>query len=359
VVGRIVAVAGLVAMLVGGWLFARGEVPCEVLAVQPSCEVAVLPGPSEDTLPLVTIGGAEAFETDGQLRLTTIAVQDHLGLRDWLRARTSRTIDAVPRETIYPAGADAEEVAETNAVLMADSQLVATIAGLTASGYTLTGEGALVAGIQDDAVTDDLEAGDVIVGVDGEAVTDSRDVVDAVQASDPGATLEFAVESDGAPREVDVRLGRSDDDPPVPYVGVLLTTELDLPVEVSIDSGEIGGPSAGLLFALSIVELLGAEDLTDGRIVAGTGTVDRDGRVGPVGGIRQKVAGATTPASGGDPAAVFLVPRDNLAEARRAPVDRDILLVPVDTLDDAIDALGALRSGRDPQDAVVLAAGGW
>lgn len=355
--GRIVAVAAAVMVLVGGWSFMRGEIPCEVLAAQPTCEVAVLPGPSKNALPLVSVGDAEAFRPDGELRLTTIAVQDDLDLRSWLRARTSEIIDAVPRETIYPAGADADEVAETNALMMADSQLMATIAGLTASGYTLTGEGALVAGVQEDAVTDDLEPGDVIVGVDGETVLDSRDVVDAVQASDPGATLEFAVEKDGTPREVDIRLGRSDDDPPMPYVGVLLTTELELPVEVSIDAGDIGGPSAGLLFALSIVELLGPEDLTDGRIVAVTGTMDRDGRVGPVGGIRQKVSGATTPASGEDPAGVFLVPRENLAEARRAPVDRDILLVPVDTLDEALDALGALREGRDPQDAVVLAAG--
>lgn len=356
-VGRVVAMAGVVVMLVGGWLVARGEVPCEVLATQPTCEVAVIPGPSENALPLVTIGGVEVYQPDGQLRLTTIAVQDDLDLRSWLRARTSRTVDAVPRETIYPSGADADEVAETNALMMADSQLMATIAGLTASGYSLTGEGALVAGVQEDAVTDELEAGDVIVGVDGETVLDSRDVVDAVQASDPGATLAFEVEKDGTPRDVDIRLGRSGDDPPVPYVGVLLTTELDLPVEVGIDAGEIGGPSAGLLFALSIVELLGPEDLTDGRIIAGTGTMDRDGRVGPVGGIRQKVSGATTPSSGEDPAEVFLVPRGNLAEARRAAIDRDILLVPVDTLDDALDALGALRSGRDPQDAVVLAGG--
>jgi Lon-like protease len=357
-VGRVMAVAGAVVLLVGGWLFARGEVPCEVLAAQPACEVAVLPGPSEDTLPLVSIAGAEAFEPDGQLRMTTIAVQDDLDLRSWLRARTSGTVDAVPRDTIYPEGSDRDEVAEINALMMADSQLMATIAGLSASGYVLTGEGALVAGVTEDAVTDELETGDVIVRVDGEDVLDSRDVVDAVRASQPGATLQLAVENDGAPREVEVTLGRSEDEPAVPYVGVLLTTELDLPIDVTIDAGVIGGPSAGLLFALSIVELLGPEDLTDGRIIAGTGTVDRDGRVGSVGGIRQKVVGATTPSAEGEPAEVFLVPRSNLAEAGRAAVERDVLLVPVDTLDDALDALEALRIGGEPRDAVVLAAGG-
>lgn len=354
--GRVIAIAALALGLVGGWLLVRGDVPCEVLATQPVCEVAVLPGPSEDALGLVTIDGAEEFAPEGQLRLTTIAVQDDLDLRSWLRARTSGIVDAVPRETIYPSGADREQVAETNSLLMADSQLMATIAGLTASGYTLVGEGALVAGVADDAVTDALEAGDVIVGVDGEVVLDSRNVVDAVRASEPGAILRFDVDTDGATREVPVTLGRSGDDPPVPYVGVILTTELDLPVDVSIDAGVIGGPSAGLLFALSIVELLGPEDLTGGRIIAGTGTVDRDGQVGAVGGVRQKVSGATAPASGDEPAAVFLVPRGNLKEARRAAVDSDVLLVPVDTLGEALDALSELRSGRDPRDAVVLAA---
>lgn len=355
--GRVIAVAAVVMALVGGWLFARGEVACEVFATQPVCEVAVLPGPSEDTLPLVTIDGVESFESDGQLRLTTIAVQDELDLRTWLRARTSGTIDAVPRETIYPSGSDREQVAENNALMMADSQLMATVAGLTASGYTLTGEGALVAGIADDAVTDALKTGDVIVGVDGEVILDSRDVLDAVRASEPGTVLRFDVESGETTREVDVTLGRSDDQPPVPYVGVILTTELELPIDVTIDAGVIGGPSAGLVFALSIVELLGPEDLTDGRVIAGTGTVDRDGRVGAVGGVRQKVAGATAPSFGDDPAAVFLVPRANLAEARRAAVEREVLLVPVDTLGDALEALENLRSGRDPRDAVVLAAG--
>lgn len=355
--GRLVAVAAVLVLVAGGWLLARGDVPCDVWATQPACDVAVLPGPTENTVDLVDVDGVEAFDPSGQLRLTTIAVQDELTLGSWLRARLSGVIDAVPRETLFPAGEDRDQVAERNAAMMADSQLLATIAGLTASGYTLVGEGALVASVSDDAVTDALAPGDVIVEIDGEVVADSRDVVAAVQASTPGATVELTVETDGEARTVPIRLGTSELAPETPYIGVMLTTELDLPVDVSIDAGEIGGPSAGLLFALAIVELLGPEDLTDGRIVAGTGTVDRDGVVGPIGGVRQKVVGATS-GSASAPAAVFLVPRANLAEARRATVASDVLLVPVDTLADAVTALEDLRDGRDPLDAVVLAAGG-
>ncbi len=347
------AVVGL-----GALALASGEVPCEVIAAQPSCTVVMEPGPSENTLGLVSIQGAERYEPRGELRLTTVAVRDELTWRTWFGALWSGVVDTVPRETVYPAGLDRDQVAEENAALMADSQLVATIAALEELGYELRGEGALVAAVTEDAVTDELRVGDVIVAVEDRTVEENRDLVEIVRASDPGATMLLEVEGpDGRRRVVSVTLGASPDDPSVPYVGVLLTTRLELPVDVTIDAGVIGGPSAGMMFALSIVELLEPEDLTAGRVVAGTGTLDRDGLVGAVGGVRQKVAGATAPTDGTDPASVFLVPRGNLDDARSASVSRDILLVPIDTLGDALDALTALRAGREPVDAQVLAAG--
>ena len=347
----------LVAIVVlAGVLVARGDVPCDLLGVQPACEVALKPGPTEDTLSLVSVDGAPSYESAGSLLLTTVAVQDDLTLRTWFNARTSRTVDAVPRSQIYPPDQDRDEVTEHNAALMADSQLVATIAALTAVGYHLEGDGALVAALSDDVVTTDLGLGDVIVAVDGVPVRDNRDVVDAVRAKQPGATLTLDVTGPDGDRSVEVTLGRSPDNPDVPYIGVVLTTELELPVGVTIDAGLIGGPSAGLMFALSIVELLGPEDLTGGAVIAGTGTVDRDGAVGTVGGVRQKVVGATS-AEAGRAATVFLVPRGNLSEARSAAVDRDVLLVPVDDLADALAALTDLRAGREPVDALALPAG--
>lgn len=348
---------GLILAAVVGVLFVRGEVPCEVIGTQPACEVALLPGPAEDTLTKVDVGAAESYPVDGQLLLTTVAVQDDLSLSAWLEARRSPVIDAVPRATIYPPGSDRTEIAEQNAALMADSQLVATIAALNELGYDLEGEGALVAAVTEDAVTDELDRGDVIVAVDGVTVSDNRDVVELVQAASPGDRVSLSVVTgSGEQREVVVSLGASPDDPDVAYIGILLTTELDLPVEVSIDAGVIGGPSAGLMFALSIIELLGPEDLTGGHVIAGTGTVDADGVVGGVGGIRQKVAGATSPDEGARTATVFLVPRSNLDVARSAVVESDVLLVPVDTLSDALEALDAVRTGRAPAEALTLAA---
>lgn len=347
----------VLSLLAGSIALLRGDVPCGVVATQPACDVALRPGPTENALALVDISGARAYPSSGELQLTTVAVDDDLDLREWLRVRTSDTVEAVPRSTIYPPGSDRDEVAEQNAALMADSQLTATIVALEELGYDLEGRGALVAAVTNDAVTDELQQGDVIIAVDGEPVAENGDVVAAVRSRQAGDRIVLdVVDPDGDRREVAVELGASPDDPGAAYVGILLTTDLDLPVDVVIDAGVIGGPSAGLLFALSIVDLLGEEDLTGGAVIAGTGTVARDGTVGPVGGVRQKLVGATVTHDDGRPADVFLVPRDNLDEARGTPVGRDVLLVPVDTLGDALAALDELRDGREPSEGLTLAA---
>jgi Lon-like protease len=343
-------------VLFAGIALVRGHVPCEVVEAQPSCYVALRPGPAEDTLRLVDIEGAASYSSSGELLLTTVAVDEELGFGEWFRASVSRSVEAVPRERIYPSDQDRDQVTEHNAALMADSQLSATMAALSAAGYDINGEGALVASIAEDAVTDELRVGDVITAVDGQSITDNRGVVEAVQQRDPGASIVLAVERDDEELEVTVELGRSSEDPDRAYVGVLLTTELDLPVDVAIDAGVIGGPSAGLMFALSIVDLLGPEDLTGGAVVAGTGTLDVDGRVGAIGGIRQKIVGATTRGPDRRPATVFLVPRGNVEEAQGTPVGREVLLVPVDTLEDALAALADIRAGREPVDALALPA---
>ncbi|MFW5933270.1 MAG: PDZ domain-containing protein [Actinomycetota bacterium] len=357
--GRLLTVGAILAVAVGAVLFVRGEIPCDVVSLQPSCDVTLAPGPTEDILELVTFDGTDSYPpSDGELQLTTVAVKDELSLGDWLDGRTSDLVEVVPRETVYPEGTDEAEVAELNAAAMDDSQLVATVAALERVGYELDPQGALVAGVAEDAVTDELAVDEVIVGVDGEPVEESADVVEEVGAHSPGDRLVLDVrgeDDEDDERQIEVTLGSSPDDPDRGYIGVFLTTDLDLPVDVDIDAGSIGGPSAGLMFALSIIELLEPDDLIDGRVVAGTGTLDHEGEVGAVGGVRQKVTAVTT-GDDGARAEVFLVPRDNLGDARQAPVGEDLLVVPVDTIDDAISALEALADGREPEDAELLAA---
>jgi PDZ domain-containing protein len=136
-------------------------------------------------------------------------------------------------------------------------------------------------------------------------------------------------------------------------IGIFLLPDFDLPVDVDIQAGNIGGPSAGLMFALSIVDSLTPEDLTAGAIIAGTGAIDAEGNVGAIGGIRQKIVGALH-RDEGPAATVFLVPEGNFAEARSAPVDDEILLVPVRTLGEALDVLATLASGGTPTSAVAI-----
>jgi len=353
---RVLTVSLLLVLVGAATLLVRGQVPCDLLAVQPACQVALQPGPIEDTLGLITVSGAEVFPpTDGSLHLTTVAVQDDLGLTGWIGARTSPSVEVVPREQIYPPGFDRDEVAEINAAAMRDSQLVATIVALESLGYELHPQGALVVAVQADAVTDELDIDDVIVAIDGEPMRESTEVVEAVRERSVGDRVSLQVRGADGARTVELVLGRNPEDPEVPYIGVLLTTDLDLPIDIEVDAGAIGGPSAGMVFALSLLELLEPDDLIDGRSIAGTGTLARDGTVGGVGGVPQKVAGASSPADGSTPAEVFLVPRDNLDEARGAAVAADLLLVPVGSLDEALAALEALREGREPADSLLLA----
>jgi Lon-like protease len=348
----------LVVLLVLGLatVVVRGAVPCETLQSQPSCYVALKPGPTEDAMRLVEIDGSSAYRSSGELRLTTVAVEEELDLAGWARAVVSGSVDTVSREVLFPSTSDREEVTRQNALLMEDSQLTATLAALERLDFDIDDafDGAQVAEVLPEATTEELEAGDVIVAVDGRPTLDSEEVVAAIAEAQPGDELVLLVRHEDDDREVEVTLGASPDDPERPFLGVLLRSYLELPVDVRIDAGVIGGPSAGLMFALSVMDLLEPDELTGGAVVAGTGTVDREGRIGAVGGVRQKVVGATSPAAGERAATVFLVPEGNLADARSVGVSRDVLLVPVATLDDALDALDDLRAGREPAGALAL-----
>lgn len=351
----------LVLLVVAGLtMLGRGALPCDAFSVQPNCYVALLPGPVEDTLQLVEVGDERAYAATGELLLTTVAVEADLDVVDWIRFAISPRADEVERERLFPPGEDVEQVAERNAALMESSQLDATIAALRQLGYAFDTDfdGARVEEIQPPSAVDagQLEEGDVIVAVDGQAVTTNSEVVAAVETERPGDEVTLTVRRDGAERTETLTVIASPDDPDAPRLGILLSSYLELPVDVHIDAGVIGGPSAGLMFSLGVIELLGPEDLTGGRVIAGTGTIDRDGTIGAIGGIRQKVLGATLRGGESRAPTVFLVPAGNLAEASDAVVDRDITLVPVATLEEALAALADLRAGRDPEGALALAA---
>ena len=310
--------------------------------------VVLSPGPTENTIgalngtDVIVIDGRETFPTEGNLNLTTVSVtsQDRRmylveALRAWLNPKDA----VVPREDVYTDEETAEQVRTRNAEQMVTSQQSAIAAALRELEIPVA-ERVLVDAIVEGApALGKLEAGDVILAVDGEEVATSEDVVRLVTAHEPGEVVAFTVERSEEQIDVDVETIASPDDGRA-VVGISAQAGFDFPFDVEVTLGEeIGGPSAGLMFALGIVDKLTPGALTGGAFVAGTGMIDPNGDVSAIGGIQQKIAGAR--AAG---ATTFLVPAPNCAAAVAADVD-GIRLVRVDTLADAVDSLESLAAG--------------
>ncbi|MDP8923037.1 MAG: PDZ domain-containing protein [Chloroflexota bacterium] len=260
--------------------------------------------------------------------------------------------EVVPAEQLRPHGVSQQEVNELNARLINESKLVAAVVGLRAAGHDarITGEGARVvdvlAGMPAAGV---LQAGDLIVAVDGRPTDTSIAVIQATRQRTVGDIVTLTIVRDGQRQEVRVGTRSAVDEPGRPVVGVAIATEgfdVVLPFPIEIDTGNVGGASAGLMFALGIFDAVTAGVLTRGHRVAGTGTISADGSVGPIGGAALKVVAAER-----DGADVFLVPRENYAEAQS--VARSIRLVPVDRFEDAVAALCGVAPTDESADSPV------
>lgn len=215
---------------------------------------------------------------------------------------------------------------------MSASQLVATAVALRALGYEVDSEGLEVAEVQVGAPADGpLEPGDLIVEAEGTEVTTPEELSDVMAEVEPGDSVRLRIERDGAEQAVTVGTRPSSDDPPRALMGILVQPKLEFPVDISIDAGDVGGPSAGLAFALDIYDELG-EDIDDGRKIVVTGALDLDGTVQPIGGIKQKTYAAREA-----DADLFLVPDENLEGARRYAEGTEV--VPVSTFREALSVL--------------------
>ena len=312
--------------------------------------VALGPGPTYDTLgevdgePLLRIEGRPTFPTEGRLDLTTVGVQPRLTLFEALRGWLDRDRAVVPREVVYPPGKTDEEVDRETAEQMAASQNSAVSAAARQLGFRTAD--VIVEGVAADAPADGrLREGDVLRTVDGRPLRDAADLRAAVAAGEVGDVVRIGLERDGRSSTVELRTAQSDDDgEPRPVIGVVTREEpVDAPFEVEITLEDVGGPSAGLMFALGILDKLGEPSLTGGQYIAGTGEITAQGEVGPIGGISQKLVAAK--AKGAD---AFLVPEGNCAEAvLSAP--SGLPLVEVGTLGQALAGLEALREGEQPE----------
>nr|WP_237727891.1 S16 family serine protease [Cellulomonas sp. APG4] len=220
---------------------------------------------------------------------------------------------------------------------MISSQEHATVAALEELGYEVPTTLLVESAIEGTGSAGVVEEGDVITAVDGEDVTSFSDLSAVLDEVSPGAEVELAVEREGEPVELEVTTTEQDGKA---LLGVFIDPEFELPVDVRIQIENVGGPSAGLMFALGIVDVLTEADETGGVTIAGTGTMDLTGAVGPIGGIRQKLYGARE-----DGATWFLAPEDNCGEVV-GHVPDGLSVTSVGTLAQARAAVEAIGRGE-------------
>jgi len=331
---------------------------CGVLAaavaavILPVPYVILSPGPTLNTLgtgpggrSLIQITGHPTFPTAGHLNLVTVSFEggpsDSLNVFAALRAWLTPHEAVVPEQELFGPGQTQQQVARQDTQQMTSSQQTATAAALCVLGirFTTVDTVAVVAkGYPADGV---LRRGDVITAVDGKPVTCKADAATLIRARAAGApvTLTIARTTGGhrVTRLVHLKTAAAGGHA---VIGVQVTESYVFPFKVNIRVGDIGGPSAGMMFALGIVDKLTPGSLTHGRFIAGTGEISANGAVSPIGGIQQKMVGARQAG-----ATIFLTPAANCADAAGA-VPPGMRLVKVSTLSGAVSDLKALAAGR-------------
>lgn len=311
-----------------------------VLALVPAPYVVWGPGGTVDTLsadgegvPLVEVGGVETHPTSGALDLTTVSVtrvDSDLGFAPAVLAWLRRGFDALDRDLYYPPGTSAEQNEEELSAMMSQSQLSARIAAARAAGIEVE-DVVLVSSVVIGGPSDlELQPGDVVVSIDGEAVATVADAEQILTTSTADeATWQIRRNGQDVTATTRLREGVTINDRTA--TALIDGHDTALTVRFGVDEA-IGGPSAGLIFALAIYDRATPGELIAGRHVAGTGTITADGQVGPIGGIQSKIVAAERAG-----AEIFVIPAANCAEV--AGIDTDLVLIRAATLAEAIHAL--------------------
>lgn len=298
------------------------------------------PGPIVNTLgdldgkPLITVRGAETYPTTGALNFTTISdlggPGDSVNVWELLYAGIDPSSEVFKRDELYPPGITSRQVDEEGAAQMIDSQQEAIAVALRKLGKTVTERVSIAAVAKDAPSAKSLRKGDEIVAVDGRAITSADDVRAAINKHKPGETVDLRLRRGASLVDVAATTRSADGRA---AIGVFLGRDFDFPVDVQIHAGDVGGPSAGTMFALGIYDRLTPGALAGGQRIAGTGTISVDGEVGPIGGIHQKLYGAR---DGG--ADYFLAPAANCDEVV-GHVPDGLRVVKISTFDDAVKSV--------------------
>ena len=325
---RLLALAAVLAVAAG------------VLYVIPSDHYLFLPDRARPVDALVSIENeeleADDSTTDEGVYMVDILVR-RASLLERLIPELADGATLVPAHAVNPIGVSDTQRRQTSLNQMSRSQEIAVAVALEALGHVVDveDEGAEVTTVLPDRPADGiLQVGDIVIGAAGTPVRRARQLQAALAGVRPGEEVGLTIVRDGEELKVTVGTMPSEQDPNRAVMGVLIeqAATFDFPLEVEIDAGDIGGPSAGLAFALGITDELG-DELTCGRRITVTGELDLEGNVGPIGGVKQKAIGADQ--SGAD---IFVVPEGNAAEAREhAPEELEV--IPVSTYAEAVDAL--------------------
>ena len=305
------------------------------------------PGPTRDTLgehdgtPLISIVDAPSYPGSGELRLTTVSVaggeRNPLQVLDVLTAWLDSSEAVRPIEEVVPPEQTAEEIDEANQAEMISSQEYATVAALEELGYEIPTTMVVAETIEGTGAHGVLEPGDVLLALNADELTGFSDLSAHVDALEPGALVVVTVLRDGTRQDFEIRA--VDDGTGRALLGVWIDPVFEMPVQVRIEIENIGGASAGTMFALGIIDKLTPEDEAGGASIAGTGTIDLSGVVGAIGGIRQKMLGAQR-----DGAQWFLAPESNCDDVV-GNVPDGMRVVAIRTLSEARAAVTAIGRG--------------
>jgi PDZ domain-containing protein len=319
-----------------------------VAVLVPVPYVVLTPGPTLNTLgsdssgqPLIKITGHPTYQPTGHLNLVTISYQGGPGgnmnifqaLQGWL----DPTEAVVPESELFPPGQTAQQTQAQDTQQMASSQQLATAAALTQLHVKFQTYVQVLATVPGYPASKVLKAGDVIQAVDGQPVTGESSLTSVITAHPAGTVLTLTVLRAGKTLTVPVASRESDG---TAVIGIQVEEQYKFPINVQISVGDIGGPSAGMMFALGIIDKLTAENLAGGKFIAGTGEITASGQVQPIGGIQQKMAGARSAG-----ATVFLAPAGNCS-ATAGAVPAGLQVVKVSTLSQAVSDLEAIKAGK-------------
>jgi Lon-like protease len=315
--------------------------------------IALTPGPVYNTLgttggqQIIQVKGHPSYVSKGRLDLTTVSVQGAPGYRpitlfEALRFWRDPDIAIVPKEVQYPPGRDEKDIEAEVAAQMNESQDAAKVAALRLLGEKVATSRLLVESlVSDGPAAKVLKEGDQLKSVDGRTVATAQQLRDAITTRQPGETVEIGFARGGQTRTAKIKTVAAPGEPTHAVVGISAAERCPCttPYDVSIALGEdVGGPSAGLMFSLAIVDTVTPGDMTGGAHIAGTGTIDVEGTVGAIGGIHQKLVAAR-----GAGAGHFLVPEGNWDEAQRHP-PAGLALHKIAALKDAVAAVCAIST---------------